>query len=915
MEIGKGLVYVCVRLIALTILDIDGMVILMTTLAPTPEQQAVIDGALSGNHLVVQAGAGTGKTSTLEMTAAALRKPMLYLAYNKTTADDATKRFPIHVQCRTAHSLAYRAVGAQYKDRLNGPRQPSYVAADILKTRTLDLGDNVRIKRNPMASIVLNTVRQFCYSADTVIDTQHVPWQTGVNRFKHQVLAEVVVPIARRAWGDISGTSGRLKFEHDFYLKMWALTKPRLNTEVIMLDEGQDSNPVLVDLIKNQYETQQIVVGDTYQSMYQWRGSVDALGSWENAETLFLSQSWRFGQPIADEANKWLDILGAQLRLTGNPGQVSVVEDLQDPKAILCRTNAGALGQVMDLLAGDVKVALVGGGRPLVYLVESLASLRAGKTTSHPELFVFENWDQLTQYVNEDGGDLKPVVNMLEEHGPEVLLGALNALQSEEKAQTVVSTCHKCVHPDTLVQTPQGLMPIRQIPDFGEIATPTGVQRYHSKFTKKEGPILRLTTKRGYQLGVSPEHGLTTWRDGQHQRMAAEDLVVGDWLRLRIGPTGPDVSTMPSLPTPASPSPNAKMWDIPSHMSVELGELLGLLVADGCMFSNGSGLRVVKRYLSVIERFGVLVKDLFGYEVKIRDHAGTPCGEVSSTVIGRWLESLGGISWNNKAVPEVILSSPLSVQAAFLRGLFEDGTVNEKDGLIDHIHWENYDARVAEMVQIMLLQLGITSSRKNHHGINSVYIYTESAQFFAQEIGFIASEKNARLVGRFPKDKHSLIPLNRDELAPLEKVMSVTDKQNARFRGYITVNVARKVMDALGPDNSGVLPERLQWLYQRIARIDHEVGETMCVTVPDGERFLQNGFDGWNSKGREWGTVKVAGDFFHPDSADTSAYEAPPTEAMVAYVAVTRAREQLDLGGLSWIDDHLPKGEPEVVAW
>lgn len=419
------------------------MVILMTTLAPTPEQQAVIDGALSGNHLVIQAGAGTGKTSTLEMTADQLRKPILYVAFNKTTADDAGKRFPVHVQCRTAHSLAFRAVGSQYKDRLNGPRQPSYVAADILKTRTVDLGDNVRIKRNPMASIVLNTVRQFCYSADSEIDTQHVPWQTGVNRHKHQVLAEIVVPIARRAWDDISGTTGRLKFEHDFYLKMWCLTKPRLNTDVIMLDEGQDSNPVLVDLIKSQHDTQQVVVGDTYQSMYQWRGSVDALGSWENAETLYLSQSWRFGQPIADEANKWLDILGAQLRLTGNPGQVSVVEELTDPKAILCRSNAGALGQVMDLLARDVKVALVGGGRPLVYLVESLATLRAGKTTSHPELFVFENWSQLTQYVSEDGGDLKPVVDMLEQHGPEALLGALNALQSEERASTVVSTCHK----------------------------------------------------------------------------------------------------------------------------------------------------------------------------------------------------------------------------------------------------------------------------------------------------------------------------------------------------------------------------------------------------------------------------------------------------------------------------------------
>lgn len=423
--------------------DRDGMLTIMKSLAPTSEQQAVIDAALTGDHLVIQAGAGTGKTSTLEMTSSELRKSILYVAFNKTTADDAAKRFASHVECRTAHSLAYRAVGHQYRDRLTGPRQPSYVAADILKTKTVDLGNEIIIKRNPMASIVLNTVRQFCYSADTEILARHVPRQNGVDRLKHLKLTEVVVPLAKKAWDDLSNTAGRLKFEHDFYFKHYCLTNPSLNTDVVMLDEGQDSNPVLIDLIQSQYDSQQIVVGDTYQQMYAWRGSQDALGSWENAETLYLSQSWRFGQPIADEANTWLDILGAQLRLAGNPGQESVVETLTSPDAILCRTNAGALGQVMDLLDRHVKVALVGGGRPLVYLVESLAALQAGKTTSHPELFVFTSWDQLRSYVAEDGGDLKPVMDMLDRHGAEVLLSALNALQSEERATTVVSTCHK----------------------------------------------------------------------------------------------------------------------------------------------------------------------------------------------------------------------------------------------------------------------------------------------------------------------------------------------------------------------------------------------------------------------------------------------------------------------------------------
>jgi superfamily I DNA/RNA helicase len=418
----------------------------MTSYAPTDEQQLIIDAARGGDHLVIQAGAGTGKTSTLEMTSNAMTdRSILYVAFNKTTADDAAKRFAPHVHCRTAHSLAFRAVGVNFKERLNGPRQPSFITADLLNLpkKTIDLGNDIKIKRNPLATIVMNTVRKFCYSADTEIDLHHVPFQHGVVRDQHDQLAKIVLPYAQKAWKDITSKTGVLRFEHDFYLKMWALTGPSLGTDTVMLDEGQDSNPVLVDLIQRQYDSQQIVVGDTYQSMYQWRGSVDALSSWDNATTLYLSQSWRFGQVIADEANKWLGVLGSQMQLKGNPGQDSILATLPAPDAILCRTNAGAMRAVMEQLAADHTVALVGGGKPLVYLVESLAALYNGKTTSHPELFVFADWGQLRTYVNEEGTDLKAVVDMVEREGPQTLLAALNKLVPETGADVVVSTAHK----------------------------------------------------------------------------------------------------------------------------------------------------------------------------------------------------------------------------------------------------------------------------------------------------------------------------------------------------------------------------------------------------------------------------------------------------------------------------------------
>ena len=63
------------------------------SLTPTDEQSAIIH--WQGQKLVVNAFAGTGKTSTLVQYA--LANPdsrMLYLAYNRAVRDEAERKFP-----------------------------------------------------------------------------------------------------------------------------------------------------------------------------------------------------------------------------------------------------------------------------------------------------------------------------------------------------------------------------------------------------------------------------------------------------------------------------------------------------------------------------------------------------------------------------------------------------------------------------------------------------------------------------------------------------------------------------------------------------------------------------------------------------------------------------------------------------
>src|ERR1700756_5720331 len=83
----------------------------MPSFAPTAEQTAIIDAALTGQNVTVKALAGTGKTSTLALIAESMIKSEIaYVAYNTDIAEEAKGRFPANTDARTAHSFAYQAI-------------------------------------------------------------------------------------------------------------------------------------------------------------------------------------------------------------------------------------------------------------------------------------------------------------------------------------------------------------------------------------------------------------------------------------------------------------------------------------------------------------------------------------------------------------------------------------------------------------------------------------------------------------------------------------------------------------------------------------------------------------------------------------------------------------------------------------
>ena len=152
---------------------------------PTDEQDAIIRTDLkAGDCAVINAYAGTGKTSTLEMLARALpNKRLLYICFNRETAVQAKSRFPRNTECRTVHSLAFAYNGAVYRHKLGTPRP-----LDVMRALNLNTPD--------VAVHVIGTVEHYLHSVDLDIGTLHLP--PGSKRCG--VAQNQLIDAARKLW-------------------------------------------------------------------------------------------------------------------------------------------------------------------------------------------------------------------------------------------------------------------------------------------------------------------------------------------------------------------------------------------------------------------------------------------------------------------------------------------------------------------------------------------------------------------------------------------------------------------------------------------------------------------------------------------------------------------------------------------
>ena len=406
----------------------------MSKLTPTEEQIDVINTALLGGDLRIQAFAGAAKTSTLIMVANELVKPSLYLAYNKAMADEAKERFPDHVEVRTTHSLAYAHIGKDYKHKLSRP-SGKYIniastggeIARFFKIKDIELSETTKLSGAAIGLAIKQTVNSFEYSAEQDLQDKHIP-KALVNDFKKRkgfvesTFRKIVLKHAKLLWKERIDLSSVVLCTHDTYMKLFQLSKPVLSGyEVIYLDEAQDSNACLLDIFERQ-SAQKIAVGDSFQSIYQWRGSINAMEKLDY-EQKTLTKSFRFGQAVADVATRILrDQHTGQCdhQVKGFEILDTIATDEYDtegkPYTILFRTNAALLAEAVSLLEEGYKLNIEADMTDFVKSLQSAVALFKcnQKDVKHEDIVPFNTWEEL-KTEGKGNGELTRLAKIVEE--------------------------------------------------------------------------------------------------------------------------------------------------------------------------------------------------------------------------------------------------------------------------------------------------------------------------------------------------------------------------------------------------------------------------------------------------------------------------------------------------------------------
>lgn len=432
---------------------------------PTEEQTAIKEAFPDHRFLTIQAKSGSGKTSTLYLLANSTEDRILYLAFNKSMAEEARRKMPINVECRTLHSICYQFLDHRLRAKLSRPEGQyvnvagtgSEIAKKFKINNLIDKRGKTLLTRAMIGLMIKQTVGKFEFSDDPFISRKHFPSvhladikRKGIN--EHKLITEVV-KYAKQLWRERIDPNTDTLMTHDTYVKLFELSGADLGYDIIFGDEFQDVNPAFLSILRNAKSAKQVVVvGDEYQSIYQFRGSQNMMKetSTYGAE-LPLTACFRFGPKVANIANMILsDKEPLRHPLVGKGFDTVVgsyksdVVDYTKPYTIIFRKNLTLLMEAMDRIADGEEIIINVDTRDFISMVDSVNALRRGdiEKVKHETVLPYADWNEFVECAEADP-DAKRLLNIVVSGKANTIAHTLRTHRNSPTAKVTLTTAHK----------------------------------------------------------------------------------------------------------------------------------------------------------------------------------------------------------------------------------------------------------------------------------------------------------------------------------------------------------------------------------------------------------------------------------------------------------------------------------------
>lgn len=395
--------------------------------SPTDEQVAVLDLARTTNtNLMLNAYAGCGKTSTLEMIEHAVStKPILYLVFNTRNAKEAEKRMLSTTTVRTFNSLGHRVwAKTQGKNLTLQPKKVPDILREIIKSvKRKDaqgpMWDSFWEVVNGVAMAkALGYVPDGKYPQAKRLCTQselHRHLDETPDDLTSDLIDTVLAESIRQAYDGVIDYNDQL-----FMPSLFNCSLPRF--PLVKVDEFQDLSPVNHALLGKLARDRLIGVGDPWQNIYGFRGAkqggmAEAQAKWA-MKACDLSISFRCPQAIVEAARwrvphfKWIKDGGHYEQLVSLTGN-----DIPDDSAIICRNNAPLFRAAMCLLGIGRSVSVVGSdiGPKLIAIMRKLGDESLSRAST---VAAIDAWlEAKLEAGSTTAGDLAECMKVFASHG------------------------------------------------------------------------------------------------------------------------------------------------------------------------------------------------------------------------------------------------------------------------------------------------------------------------------------------------------------------------------------------------------------------------------------------------------------------------------------------------------------------